>query len=272
MVHPRRLLGMLTGKFLCNYRGASGWPFEMGQEEMMKRLSLFGAVAILAILIAPAGYAQGNSLVQSNQIVQGTQIKLVLLNGLSTSVARSGDPFTALVSEPVFLGNQLLIPAGAKVQGQVGDIIRSRHFSIFRQQAAMNLNFRSIEVNGREVPAKISVLSIYKDSTQGTKLRKDLKLQEGELVEEKRDLLGDAADLAIGGAGGTVAGAVFSHVIRGFGIGMIGGAAYVIQKKGKDVELPAQTNMLVRLDAPVSLPATVAQAQQPYVGYRENSR
>ena len=37
-------------------------------------------------------------------------------------------------------------------------------------------------------------------------------------------------------------------------LGLIGGTAYVVQKKGKDVELPAQTQFLVRMDGNVSLP------------------
>ena len=35
------------------------------------------------------------------------------------SVAHDGDPFTATVAEPVFSGNQLILPAGTKVHGTV---------------------------------------------------------------------------------------------------------------------------------------------------------
>jgi hypothetical protein len=50
---------------------------------------------------------------------------------------------------------------------------------------------------------------------------------------------------------------VFSRVLRGTIIGLVGGSAYVIAKKGKDVELPAQTGLLVRLDSNVSVPASL---------------
>jgi hypothetical protein len=63
--------------------------------------------------------------------------------------------------------------------------------------------------------------------------------------------------VAIGTAGGSTAGLIFSRVLRGTMIGLIGGTAYVVAKKGKDVELPAQTGMLVRMDSNVSLPATL---------------
>jgi len=52
-------------------------------------------------------------------------------------------------------------------------------------------------------------------------------------------------------------GAVFSHVVRGTVIGLVGSSAYIVAKKGKDVELPAQTGMLVRMDSNVALPSSL---------------
>jgi len=220
----------------------------------MKRLVGLGAVVCLMLSLAPVVQAQ------SNQVMQGTQIRLILLNGLSTSVARDGDPFIAQVAEPVYLGNQLILPAGARVHGVVGSIERPRHFAMFRGQAAMNLQFKFIEVDSRMIPAQMSILQIYQSTADGNKQRKDLKTEEGAVVEEKRDIKGYVTDVGIGTAGGTVVGAVFSHVIRGLGIGLIGGTAYVIQKKGKDVELPAQTGILVRMDNTISVPVVTARS------------
>ncbi|HEV3255232.1 MAG TPA: hypothetical protein VG033_12555 [Candidatus Acidoferrales bacterium] len=221
----------------------------------MKRFITLGAVLALALLLVPAVHAQNS---QSNQLMQGTQVRLILLNGLSTSVARDGDPFTAVVAEPVFLGGQLILPAGSKVHGVVGSIVHARHFAIFRGQAAMNLQFRSLEIEGREIPAQMSILQLFNGSVDGGRTRKDLKTEEGVVVEAKRDVKGYVTDVAIGTSGGTVVGAIFSHVMRGFAFGLIGGTAYVIQKKGKEVELPAQTGILVRLDNSVALPSGTA--------------
>lgn len=197
---------------------------------------------------------------QSNQLLQGTQIRLVLLNGLSTSVARDGDPFTAVVAEPVYYGGQLILPAGARVTGQVGSIVRSKRFSMFRGQAAMNITFRSIEVDRREIPVQMSILAIQEATAQASgKKRKDIKVQEGQVVEAKPDIKGDALAMGLGAAGGTVAGTVFSHVVRGFAFGLVGGATYIMARKGKEVELPAQTALLVRMDGNVTLPTVSAQ-------------
>jgi hypothetical protein len=228
----------------------------------MRRFITLGAVVALALLLVPAVHAQDS---HSNQLMQGTQVRLILLNGLSTSVARDGDPFTAVVAEPVFLGGQLILPAGAKVHGVVGSIVHARHFAIFRGQAAMNLQFRSLEIEGREIPAQMSILQLFNGSVDGGRSRKDLKTEEGVVVEAKRDVKGYLTDVAIGTSGGTVVGAIFSHVMRGFAFGLIGGTAYVIQKKGKEVELPAQTGILVRLDNSVALPSGTSRVG-PYSG------
>ena len=51
-----------------------------------------------------------------------------------------------------------------------------------------------------------------------------------------------------------------AHLIRGEErtvIGIVGTSAYIAVKKGKDLDLPAQTGMLVRMDSAVALPANL---------------
>lgn len=224
----------------------------------MKRILALGAAVSLLLLAAPPVRSQ------SNQLLQGTQLRLVLLNGLSTSVAREGDPFVATVVEPVYIGGQLLLPAGARVNGEVSQITRAKRFGILRGQAAMYLKFKSIEIDRREFPAPMSIISVHETSTNG-KVRKDIRTEEGTIVEAKRDVKGALTTVALGGGGGTVIGTIFSHAIRGLAIGLIGGTSYVMIKKGKEVELPAQTGILVRLDATITLPAST-QSGAPYTG------
>jgi hypothetical protein len=224
----------------------------------MKRILALGVAVFLFLLAAPPIQSQ------SNQLLQGTQLRLVLLNGLSTSVARAGDPFIATVVEPVYIGGQLLLPAGARVNGEVSQITRAKRFGLLRGQAAMYLKFKSIEIDRREIPAPMSIISIHEISVNG-RVRKDIRTEEGVIVEAKRDVKGALVNVAIGGGGGTVIGTIFSHAIRGLAIGLIGGTSYVMIKKGKEVELPAQSGMLVRLDATIILPAT-AQSASPYTG------
>ncbi|MFZ0580900.1 MAG: hypothetical protein WAN72_24410 [Candidatus Acidiferrales bacterium] len=194
---------------------------------------------------------------QSNSVQPGTQVRLTLTAGLSTSVAHDGDPFTAIVAEPVFVGNQLLLPAGAKIHGTVTSVTKPKWFAMVRGGASMNLVFNSIEVQSRIFPVQMSILSLYSGSTDDTKKRKDLKTTEGVVIEEKRDIKGDIMTGGLGTGAGALVGVLFSNVARGTVIGLVGTSAYIMTKKGKDVELPAQTGMLVRMDSTVTLPASL---------------
>jgi len=222
----------------------------------------FGALVLLFAAAAVPAYAQ------SHELLQGTEVHLRLLTGLTTSVAKSGDPFVAEVTEPVTMGSQIILPAGARVHGTVGGVIHSRHFSIFRGQAAMNLSFRDLEVDSRIFPAKMSILRLERPSSEGRegKKRKDVKIDEGQVVEAKHDVKGDVIGGAIGVGGGSLVGVMFSNVSRGFGFGLIGAAVYIVERKGKEVDLPAQTAIKVRMDNTVTLPRFTADSSKREFG------
>jgi len=153
----------------------------------------------------------------------------------------------------------LLLPAGTRVNGTIGTVEKARHFSVFRGQAYMNLTFRSIEVDSRLIPVQMSIITIEQPHGQADgKRRKDVKVEEGQVIQEKHDVKGDVLGATIGTGGGTLVGAVFSHVVRGFGFGLAGSAAYIMARKGKEVDLPAQTGMLVRMDNTITVPVTSA--------------
>jgi hypothetical protein len=225
----------------------------------MKRIAVslglsFAAVVLLFSAAAIPARAQ------SHELLQGTEVRLRLLTSLNTAISKSGDPFVAEVIEPVTMDSQVILPAGARVRGTVGGVIHSRHFSIFRGQAAMNLSFREIVFDSRIFPARMSILRLERPSTDDRegKRRRDVKVEEGRVVQAKHDVKGDVIGGAIGVGGGTLVGAVFSNVARGFGFGMIGAAVYIVERKGKEVELPAQTTIRVRMDNTVTLPRFTA--------------
>jgi len=217
----------------------------------MKVALSFLLATALVCAAAPPSYAD------PHQVMQGTQVHLTLLSNINTSISKEGDPFVAAVAEPVYLGNQLLLPAGTRVNGLIGTVEKARHFSMFRGQAYMNLTFRSIEVDSRIIPVQMSIITLEQPRGQAEgKRRKDVKIEEGQVVQEKHDYKGDVLGATIGTGGGTLIGAVFSHVVRGFGFGLAGSAAYIVARKGKDVELPPQTGMLVRMKNTITVPAS----------------
>jgi len=94
-------------------------------------------------------------------------------------------------------------------------------------------------------------------------LRKDTKVDEGGVVQQKHDYKGDALAATIGTGGASVVGAVFSHVVRGFGIGLAGSAVYVMARKGKELEIPAHSGVLVRMDNTITMPTKAADNTTP---------
>jgi hypothetical protein len=216
----------------------------------MKRLVFVAALFSVLLWLAPAVHAQST-------VQPGTQVHLTLVNGLTTSVAHDGDPFTAIVAEPVFTGNQLLIPAGAKIHGTLTGVTRPKWFGMIRGGASINLVFNSIEVESRIFPVQMSILSFYTGDMDSGKKRKDLKTTEGVVVEQKRDLKSDIITGGLGTGAGALAGLIFSNVARGTVIGLVGTSVYIVAKKGKDVELPAQTGMVVRTDSTVTFPGSL---------------
>ena len=133
----------------------------------MKKTLLSLLVAAVFLFSSVASYAE------PHQVMQGTRVRLSLITDISSSSSRDGDPFVAVVSEPVFIGNTLLIPQGTRVNGTIGTVEKARHFSLFRGQAYMNLTFRSMEVDSRVIPIKMSILAIEDKHANGdTKSRK----------------------------------------------------------------------------------------------------
>jgi hypothetical protein len=225
------------------------------QEDFMKVVLsavLVFALAVSAVLPTPVS-------AEPRQIIQGTEVHLTLLTPISSSTSREGDPFIAVLAQPVVLDSRIILPAGTRVHGVVGTIQKPKNFSLFRGQAYMNLAFKSVELDSRLIPVQMSLLAIGHPRIDSySTARRDVKIMEGEVIQEKHDYKGDVYGMAIGGGGGTLMGVLFSNVARGIGIGFAAGAVYVVARKGREVELPAQTGLLTRLDSTLTVPLIAA--------------
>src|SRR4029077_9648096 len=191
------------------------------------------------------------SVAEPRQIARGTQVHLKLLSDIGTASSRNGDSFIAVTTEPIMLGTELVLPAGTRIRGIVSSISRARRFAIFRGEAYMNMSFRSIEVDSRLIPVQMSILDISRPAEEGEgRRRKDVEIGEGQMLQEKHDIKGDIVAGTIGTGGSTRIGNIASLAAACFGIGLAGSAIYVMQRKGREVSLPADTGMVVRMDSP----------------------
>jgi hypothetical protein len=192
---------------------------------------------------------------EPRQVVQGTEVHLTLLTPVGTSMSREGDTFVAELAQPVAIDSRIVIPAGTRVHGVVGTIQKAKNFSLFRGNAYMNLAFKSIEVDSRLIPVQMSLVAVGQPRVDSySKPRRDVKISEGEVIQEKHDYKGDAYGMLLGGGGGTLMGVLFSNITRGLGIGLAAGAVYVVARKGKEVEMPEQTGLLARFDSTITVP------------------
>lgn len=226
----------------------------------MKRLLSAVLAGALLYSTAPVAYSEPRPepLPEPRKVAPGTEVRLHIVGDIGTAASRNGDAFVAVLSEPVFVGNTLLIPAGTRVHGTIGTVERARRFSIFRGQAYMDLNFRSLEIDSRLIPVHMSILEILRTgSDREAPRRHDVKIDEGQIIEQKHDYRGDVLGGSISASGGALIGFIAGNVARGFGFGLIGSAAYIVARKGKEVNLPAGTGMLVSIDDAVTLPGTV---------------
>jgi hypothetical protein len=216
------------------------------------------AVRLLSIALS-ISLGASLSVAEPRQVVQGTRINLKLLTDISSKTSRDGDPFMAVTTEQVMLGDQILLPAGTRIRGIVSSISPAKHFAIFRGEAYLNVAFKSMEIDSRLVPVQMSIIELKMPSDDGDgRRRKDVNVTEGQMLQEKHDVKGDIIAGTIGTGGATIIGKLASHVAMGFGIGLAGSAIYVVQRKGREMKLPADTGILVRMDNTITVPGVSA--------------
>jgi hypothetical protein len=213
-------------------------------------------ILVFALVCPAAPYASA----EPRQVLKGTEIHLTLLTPINSSAVKEGDPITAVTSEPLMLDGQTLLPVGTRLHGTIGTVQKAKFFSLFKGQAYVNVAFKTLEVDSRLIPVQTSLIAIGRPRVNsGTSTaRKDVKISEGELVQEKHDYKDDVIAVAIGGGGGSTIGMIAGNLGRGMGIGFAVGAAYVVARKGKEVNMPEQTALLVRLDSTVIVPIVAA--------------
>ena len=183
-------------------------------------------------------------------LAAGTEIRATLDTPLSSKTSKPGDRFTATVNQPVQgNGGNVAIPAGSRIEGEVSESEQGKTLPALRGKGKLNLRFRDVVLpNGQTMPITGTLVSVH--STNG----KDNKSADNEGQVESGTRGRDVAkDVGIGAGVGTVAGLIFGGPLKGLAIGALAGGGYVLATNGKDVSLPAQTGLVLRLDQPLNI-------------------
>jgi hypothetical protein len=165
------------------------------------------------------------------EVPSGTVLGLELLTALDSSVNRAGDQVQARTLSPLYVDGELVLGAGALVEGRVTEVQSSGRV---KGRARLGFTFERLTT-----------------ATGVESIRTSFIEQEAESDKKK-----DAA--VIGGAAGV--GAIVGGIIGGkkgaaigAGIGGAGGTGVVLGTKGEEIRLPVGTEVNVRLDEPVAI-------------------
>jgi hypothetical protein len=197
--------------------------------------------------------------VQLIQLASGTKIPLTLKQGITTKSARPGDPVYAQTAFPITANNQIAIPAGTYVQGEVRQVVRPGRV---KGRAELQMSFTSmIFPNGYTVMLPGAV-----QNTPGS-TSNSMKGTEGTIQGDstKGKDVGTVVAATIPGAGiGALASGSKGAAI-GAASGGVLGLATVLLTRGPEVTLGTGDSVEMILESNIELdPAQVhkATAQQ----------
>lgn len=184
----------------------------------------------------------------ADQVPANTEMHAALDTPLSSKTSKGGDRFTSTVTDPVRGSNgAVIIPAGARVEGEVADTEQTNTIPALRGKMQLSLHFRDIVLpNGQTLPLSATLVSV--NNTNGS--RSARKADDGQVQSgtQGKDVAKDTG----AGTDASGAGLVFGSPLKGMAVGALSGGGYVLSTKDKDINLPAQTGMVIRLDQPLS--------------------
>jgi hypothetical protein len=164
-------------------------------------------------------------------VPEGTPLDVRLAEPLSSQSSRSGDTFGATLAEPIVLKNQVVIPQGAQLTGQVIEATPSGHLET---PASLAVTLTAMEVNGKTYDITTS--------TVGRRARSHKKH--------------NAKWIAGGAAGGALLGALLGGgkgAAIGAGVGAGGGTAGAYSTGKHDIALSSESLLHFQLEAPVTI-------------------
>ena len=199
-------------------------------------------VFLSVVLLAASALAQNNI-----SLPAGTSVKVKLENTLATFSSKSGDPFSARVTEAVMLEGKPVIPIGATVQGRVTQSSEPRRIAgkptiaIFPETVILP--------NGEHYMLNATLV--------------DTSVRNGTDVNDEGQFKGKGHDgkdmtvIGMGTGGGMLVGGLIGGgkgVLIGGAVGATATVAHWLGKKNSTM-LPAGTELVMELSRPLEMTA-----------------
>lgn len=181
---------------------------------------------------------------------EGTEVKLRLHTAIDTKINQRGDRLICTVDEPLSLEGLQVIPAGARVHGRISDLQKPSRFP--SRSGKLVIAFESIEVPGGGI---VQISGSLWDLYEPDEYANDDKPPDVDIGQEGQIKAGGPRKVKrigslVGGAGaGAAAGGVTGAAI---GVAVGAGVAF-LWFKGKHVQLPAGTGIIMRVDRGVTV-------------------
>lgn len=172
-------------------------------------------------------------------LIAGTDVRASLDAPLSTKTSKVGDRFTATVIAPVkdSSGN-IVVPVGSKLNGQISEPGDAKVEGAIKDMAHVDLRFTDIQLpGGVDVPLSAVLISVHNSRPASAQ------------IPETSRPTGSSAIAANGGFTGGL-----GRPIKGLAVGNLAGGGYVLSTTGKQVELPAECVLRLRVDRNTTLP------------------
>jgi len=158
-------------------------------------------------------------------IPAGTPLTVRLSTGVSSKNNEGGDSFEGTLEEPVVVGDKVVIPAGADVEGKVAYAVPSGRL---KQRAELWLTLTEVKVDG----TWYDVATTNAGRKEGSKTKRNVLLIGG----------GSGIGALIGGLTGGGKGAAI-----GAGVGAGGGTAGAALTGQRDIQFPPESRLRFRL-------------------------
>jgi hypothetical protein len=174
-------------------------------------------------------------------LLAGTDIRAALDTPLSTKTSKVGDRFTGTLVAPVHdSSGNVVIPAGAKLNGQISEPANQRLEGAIKDMGHLNLRFTDIQLaDGPDIPLSAVLISVHNNKpASSASLGNTRQAQPG--------------SNAIAANPGSVAS--LGRPIKGVAVGNLAGGGYVLSTTSKQVELPAESILRLRVDRNTPIP------------------
>ena len=163
----------------------------------------------------------------------GTSLPIDLRTTVASDTSHVEDRVTAALRQPVAVRGVEVLPTGTRLLGHVTAADRSARV---KGRARVGFRFTSLDLpgDGGKTPIRTSSVVRLAPAT-------------------KKE---DAMKIGGGAAGGAVIGAILGGgggAAKGAAIGGAGGTGVVLATRGNEVRVPAGTNLIVRLESPITV-------------------